>query len=130
MKKHLPKKTFSQRIENRSGAGVPDIYLCINGVPIWLELKLIKNNTLDIRKSQIAWHTSHSFSNGVSFFLVKDPRTSNLFLFEGVLALNLRACAFDNIKDRSLICACASEDFWVRVSDISRKLWNKKRSSN
>ena len=121
---------FFTRIENRSGGGIPDTYIVGDQGCFWVELKVTNGNKINVSPHQIAWHTSHSFSNGVSFFLVKDPRTSNLFLFEGVLALNLRACAFDNIKDRSLICACASEDFWVRVSDISRKLWNKKRSSN
>ena len=38
---------------------------------------------------QIAWNIKHYTKGGVSFFLVKAPSHSNLFLFEGSKALGL-----------------------------------------
>ena len=43
LKQNLPKKTHFERIENRTGEGMPDVYLCMDGVPVWLELKIVKN---------------------------------------------------------------------------------------
>ena len=74
---------------------MPDVYLCIDGVPIWLELKLTKTNRVKVSKSQIAWHSSHSRCGGVSFFLLHDPSTSDLFLFEGGRATEVGAVGLD-----------------------------------
>ena len=41
-KQYLPKKSHWNRIENRTGTGMPDVYLVIDGVPCWFELKVIK----------------------------------------------------------------------------------------
>ncbi len=79
----LPNKTHAQRVENRSTQGMPDVYLCMDGVPFWLELKIIKNNRVLVSKSQIAWNLAHSRCGGVSFFLLHAPSTGDVFLFEG-----------------------------------------------
>ena len=90
LKQKLPKKTHCQRIENRAGEGMPDVYLCMDGVPVWLELKITKNDRVSVSKSQIAWHLAHSRCGGVSFFLVNDPSEGVLFLFDGSLAAQLQ----------------------------------------
>lgn len=95
MKKHLPKKTHAQRIENRVSEGMPDSYICMDGIPIWCELKIIKRNGVALQPSQIAWHLSHSRCGGVSFFLAFAPSEGLAFLFEGSSALEIqgsRAC--------------------------------------
>ena len=79
LKKHLPKKTHSQRIENRVSEGMPDSYLCMDGVPVWVELKIIKRNGITLQPSQIAWHLSHSRCGGVSFFLLRRPSSPMYF---------------------------------------------------
>ena len=89
MRQKLPKKTHFQRIENRAGEGMPDVYLCMDGVPVWAELKITKNDRFTISKSQIAWHLGHTRCGGVSFFLVHEPSTGLVFLFDGGLAAKL-----------------------------------------
>ena len=89
LRQKLPKKTHCQRIENRAGEGMPDVYLCMDGVPVWAELKITKNDRFTISKSQIAWHLGHTRCGGVSFFLVHDPSTRLVFLFDGGLAPEL-----------------------------------------
>ena len=51
---------------------MPDVYLVIDGVPCWLELKVIKKNRVRIAESQIAWHLSHNRCGGASFFLLRE----------------------------------------------------------
>ena len=84
LKKNLPKNWFVNRIENRIGGGVPDVYICIDGYSIWLELKVTKSHRVSVSPHQIAWHYSLSQSKGESFFLVKALSSSNLYLFDGI----------------------------------------------
>ena len=84
LKKNLPKNWFVNRIENRIGGGVPDVYICIDGKSLWLELKVTKTHRVSVSPHQIAWHYSLSQSKGISFYLVKTLSSSNLYLFDGV----------------------------------------------
>lgn len=81
---------------------MPDVYICLDGVPIWLELKIIKNNRVSINKSQIAWHLAHNRCNGVSFFLLHDPSEGGLFLFDGGKALEIQGSRIDDLRPASL----------------------------
>lgn len=62
---------------------MPDVYAIWEGLPIWLELKVITGNKVLLSPQQIAWHTSHSHVGGLSFILVKQAKGRGLFLFEG-----------------------------------------------
>ena len=77
LKKNLPKNWFVNRIENRIGGGVPDVYICIDGYSIWLELKVTKTHRVSVSPHQIAWHYSLSQSKGTSFTWLRPshPRT-------------------------------------------------------
>ena len=77
---------------------MPDVYICMDGVPIWAELKIIKNGRVSIAKSQIAWHLSHSRCKGVSFFLAHDPSTGDVYLFDGVSAPEIQGSRFDDLS--------------------------------
>ena len=51
-----------QRIETTTGSGVPDIHVCAKtrsgvAVTFWLETKIQKSKTTQIRKEQLAWTT-------------------------------------------------------------------------
>lgn len=82
------------------------MYMCIDGVPVWAELKIIKNNRASLSKSQIAWHLAHSRCGGVSFFLLHAPSTGDVFLFDGGSALDISG-------SRSLIAgACDPAPVW------------------
>jgi hypothetical protein len=68
-----------ERVENRVGAGMPDVYICSEGRSVWVELKkatpprrastpfAIKN----LRRAQIIWHRNHARSGGLSWLLVQ-----------------------------------------------------------
>ena len=109
LKQYLPKKSHAQRIENRVSEGMPDCYICIDGVPIWVELKIIKNNRIDIRPSQIAWHTSHSRCGGVSFILSYTASEGLAFLFEGGLASQIQGSRFDDLRPSALFSGSKAE---------------------
>jgi len=83
LRKSLPKNCYAWRVENRVTAGMPDVYIIWDGLPIWLELKVITANSVKLSPQQIAWHTAHSHAGGLSFFLVKSTKDRGLFLFEG-----------------------------------------------
>ena len=104
LRQKLPKKTHCQRIENRAGEGMPDVYLCMDGVPVWAELKITKNDRFSISKSQIAWHLGHSRCGGVSFFLVHEPPTGLVFLFDGGLAAQLHGSRLSVLRPAALWC--------------------------
>ena len=83
LKKKIPWQWSSTRIENRIGGGVPDVHICGEGVPFWLELKVTKTNRVNISAGQVAWNYAYSKSGGVSFFLVHPLSSPNLYLFDG-----------------------------------------------
>ena len=89
VKRNLPSDCHATRIENRHGGGIPDTYIIWNGLSFWIELKVMKGNKILISPHQIAWNTVHCKNNGVSFFLVKDPRDKSIYLFDGIRASEL-----------------------------------------
>ena len=89
IRSNLPKGLNGQRIENKSGGGIPDVNMLWDGLPFWLELKTVKTTQVKISPHQIAWHTSYAHRNGLSFFLIKTLGTRSVFLFSGSEALVL-----------------------------------------
>ena len=84
-----PPKTFLNRIENKHGGGVPDVFVCIDGHPLWIELKVAKWYDVVLSPHQVAWHTAYNAHGGLSFFLVSDPRSKKLGLIKGLRAVEL-----------------------------------------
>lgn len=91
VKKELPPKSHTTRIENTVGVGIPDSHIAYNGSAFWLELKIAKANRIDLRPAQIAWNYEYSLAGGKNFFLVSRPSKGDVFLFEGGAALRLAA---------------------------------------
>ena len=84
IKKQLPKGCFIQKIENKFNSGFPDLILITDKLPLFIELKSpIKRNRITMEKSQISIHLRVKANNYISFILVHDPLTSDLFLFDG-----------------------------------------------
>ena len=65
------------------GGGVPDVHMCAEGYPFWIELKTTKTNRINISSGQIGWNYALYKSGGVSFFLVEVLSSNNLYLFGG-----------------------------------------------
>ena len=85
----LPPHWNTTRIENRVGAGVPDVHICAEGVPFWLELKTTKTSRINISSHQVAWNFAYAKAGGVSFYLVHPLLSPNLYLFDGILGREL-----------------------------------------
>ena len=71
------------RFENRHGGGIPDLYGIRDGVSIWLELKCIKQNSINISPLQISWNYNHFQENGKNYFLVKHIEQRIIKLYDG-----------------------------------------------
>ena len=82
------------RIENRHGGGIPDLYGIRDGVSIWLELKCIKQNSINISPLQISWNYNHFQENGKNYFLVKHIEQRIIKLYEGNRGKELKESGF------------------------------------
>ena len=71
------------RIENRYGGGIPDIYGIRDGVVIWLELKCIKQNSINLSPLQISWNYNNFRNGGKNCYIVRDTRSKLLKLYDG-----------------------------------------------
>jgi len=84
IKAKVPPHWNTTRIENRFGGGVPDVHVCAEGVPFWMELKVTKTNAINISPHQIAWNHAYCQAGGVSFFLIHPLLSHGLYLFDGI----------------------------------------------
>jgi hypothetical protein len=71
------------RIENRHGGGIPDIYGIRDGVVIWLELKCIKQNSINLSPLQISWNYNNFRNGGKNYYIVRDARSKVIKLYDG-----------------------------------------------
>ena len=71
------------RIENRHGGGIPDLIGIKGGVVIFLELKCIKQNSINITPTQISRNFSIFQENGKNYFLVKHIEQRIIKLYDG-----------------------------------------------
>jgi len=80
--KNLP---FAQwtRIETFATAGIPDLYGIYGGQAIWLELKCIKQNSINISPLQISWNYNNFRHGGKNYYIVQDTRSKVLKLYDG-----------------------------------------------
>jgi len=84
IKKQLPPNTFIQKIENKFNSGFTDVIIINKKLPLFIELKSpTKGNKFKVELSQISTHLRIQANNYVSFFLVRQPQTKALYLFEG-----------------------------------------------
>ena len=82
------------RIENRHGGGIPDIYGIRDGVSIWLELKCINKNSINISPLQISWNYNHFKENGKNYYIVRDTRSKVIKLYNGNKGRELKEQGF------------------------------------
>ena len=72
-----------ERFETYGKVGVPDIYGIRNSVVIWLELKCIKQNSINLSPFQISWNYNNFRHGGKNYYIVKDTRSKVLKLYSG-----------------------------------------------
>lgn len=80
LQKKLPPRAHVVRVENRTGPGTPDVYVCHHGKSVWLELKTL--NGWPVRPQTIVrvdhytahqklWGEAHWKAGGDSYVLLK-----------------------------------------------------------
>ncbi len=86
----MPNSWTATRIEQRSGGGFPDVFLCIDGFPVLIELKSATKNRCAISPAQVAFIYKHSAKNGLAFVLASPPdrRKPVFFLIKGAEIMN------------------------------------------
>jgi len=103
------------RIENRHGGGIPDIYGIRDGVVIWLELKCIKQNSINLSPLQISWNYNNFRHGGKNYYIVQDTRSKVLKLYDGDKGRELKEQGWNIAKIR------LGFDFpydWKRLGDF------------
>ena len=97
--------SFAQwtRIENRHGGGIPDLYGIHGGQAIWLELKCIKQNSINISPLQISWNYNNFRHGGKNYYIVQDTRSKVIKLYEGDKGRELAKYGFNYEKSIAVI---------------------------
>ena len=108
-------KVFWQPFTITATAGVPDLYGIKDGVSIWLELKCINKNSINISPLQISWNNKHFQENGNNYYIVQDTRSKVIKLYSGNKGREL--------KEQGFKCPC---DLELDPSKYSKeRIYNK-----
>ena len=73
------------RFENWAVPGVPDVHGCKDGIPFWIELKVMKGNKINLSPHQIMWNYKYSLHGGRSFIMAQHLGLGLLYIFPGSL---------------------------------------------
>ena len=92
LKKHIP--AYWDRIENRHGGGTPDLIGIREGVTIFIELKCIKQNSINISPLQISRNINIFQHGGKNYYLVQDTRSKVLKLYNGNKGREIKELGF------------------------------------
>ena len=82
------------RIENRHGGGIPDLIGIKSGVVIFLELKCIRVNSINISPFQISLNSNIFGAYGKNYFLVKHIEQRIIKLYDGDKGKELKCDGF------------------------------------
>ena len=106
------------RIENRHGGGVPDLYGIKGGVSIWLELKCIKKNSINVSPLQISWNFNHFQQNGKNYYLVQDTRSKVIKLYDGDKGRELKEQGWKYDGGTSFVNIYNKHNDWKYLGDF------------
>ena len=101
------------RIENRHGGGIPDLYGIRHGVVVWVELKCIKQNSINLSPLQISWNYNNFRHGGKNYYIVRDTRSKLLKLYDGDKGRELKEKGFLYDGGQSFIVP----DDWQKLGD-------------
>ena len=102
------------RIENRHGGGIPDIYGIRDGVVIWLELKCIKQNSINLSPLQISWNYNNFRNGGKNYYIVRDTRSKVIKLYDGDKGREIKEQGWKYDGGTSFVFP----DEWKRLGDL------------
>ena len=112
LKKHIP--AYWDRIENRHGGGTPDLIGIREGVTIFIELKCIKQNSINLSPLQISWNYNNFRHGGKNYYIVQDTRSKVLKLYDGDKGRELKEKGFLYDGGQSFIVP----DDWQKLGDL------------
>ncbi len=92
VKENLPDIQWT-RFENWAAQGVPDCYGIKDGISIWVELKVITSNKINLSPFQKSWNFNHSLQGGRNFIMATTFPQSLLYIFSGSVALSIGSIA-------------------------------------
>jgi|TARA_R110002020_G_scaffold52017_2_gene146702 hypothetical protein len=84
VKENLP-NIFWTRFENWASPGVPDVLGIKDGIPFFVELKVIRSNKINLSPHQIMWNYKYSLKGGRSFIMAQALSQRLLHIFPGFL---------------------------------------------
>ena len=102
------------RIENRHGGGIPDIYGIRDGVVIWLELKCIRQNSINLSPLQISWNYNNFRNGGKNYYIVRDTRSKVIKLYDGDKGREIKEQGWKYDGGTSFVFP----DEWKRLGDL------------
>ena len=138
IRQNLPKKCIATRIENKHGGGIPDVHLLLEGLPVWVELKVTNGNTVKVSPHQVAWHTAYWARGGLSLILVKSLGSRSLFLFQGSEALPLarggmseaQGSRYESTKDMISALGAVVLDHYTSLATLRASFLLKRNSQD
>ena len=134
LRRHIPVSWSVTRVENRLKSGIPDVFICAEGIQFWIELKITKNNRLFLSPLQVSWNFTNWKAGGVNFILVHpvdELRANSFYLFSGnqgpeLVQGGLRAISLDEGRGISPILVAPSPMVLMRdILPIARNIQNR-----
>lgn len=110
-----------QRFENAIDRGTPDVNVCHQGIEVWIELKVVENRMVKIRKEQRVWGIRRWKAGGKVYLLSADMKTH----IHGVWELNEHLIC--RIINDTYLEVCQSPGLYENnFTEILKymKLWN------
>ena len=99
----LPIGAFCCRIEaGYSTPGTPDVWVCLNGVHAWVELKVARGTRVLLTPQQVIWHRTCAKADGRSWVVVGSKDL--IYLWPGTEA--------DGARDRGIATGRIVNDPW------------------
>ena len=83
-RKQLPITADVNRIETTTMAGMPDTNICLAGREVWVELKVLTEGRILIRKGQNAWGHRRAFAGGQVFIACRCDHAVLIWKFPDV----------------------------------------------
>jgi hypothetical protein len=96
-RKHLPRVAWTTIETGGVEPGVPDSNGLYDGIEFWIEMKRTEAWSVEVKPSQVAWHTLRQSKRGRTFFAVRRRSTAGgsavdeLYLISGRYAAHLKS---------------------------------------
>ena len=94
LRDNLPSVQWT-RFENWAVPGVPDVHGIDNGIDIFIELKITKNNKINLSPFQISWNYKHSLKGGRNFIMAEHIGLRALCVFPGSIVHSIGSIGLD-----------------------------------